>query len=189
MPILILIKNGENTIWGHITSDNCTFNWVRVKRFSHQITCCIWSPRSVASSKNLTKTSVKRNQFVAEKSSTSTFVELRWIVYGCRVGKIIIQYLFDRRSLGKKCPYSELFWSVFSCIWTEYLRLRISPYSVQMQENTDQNNSAYGQILRSGFSYVQGFLWNNTYLKENYYKMAKNRLGTVILIITALLIY
>ena len=115
-------------------------------------------PRSVASSKNLTKASVKRNQFAAEVSSTSTFVELRWRVYGCRVGKIIIQYFFDRRSLGKKCPYSELFWSVFSCIWTEYLRLRISLYSVQMQENTDQNNSEYGQILRSCFSYVQGFL-------------------------------
>ena len=23
-------------------------------------------------------------------------------------------------SLREKCPYSEFFWSVFSCIWTEY---------------------------------------------------------------------
>ena len=44
--------------------------------------------------------------------------------------------------LRKKCPYSELFWSVFSRIWTEYGEiLRISPYSVRMRENADQNNS------------------------------------------------
>ena len=41
-------------------------------------------------------------------------------------------------TLRKKCPYSELFWSVFSRIWTEYGEIfRISPYSVQMRENTD----------------------------------------------------
>ena len=28
--------------------------------------------------------------------------------------------LFDNLSLREKCPYSELFWSVFSRIWTEY---------------------------------------------------------------------
>ena len=36
----------------------------------------------------------------------------------------------------KKCPDSKLFWSAFSRIWTEYGKiLRISPYSVRMQEN------------------------------------------------------
>ena len=46
--------------------------------------------------------------------------------------------------LSEKCPYSESFWSVFSHIWTEYGQvLRISPYSIQMRENTGQNNSAY----------------------------------------------
>ena len=34
------------------------------------------------------------------------------------------------------CLYSELFWI-------------ISPYSVRMWENADQNNSEYGHILRS----------------------------------------
>ena len=39
-----------------------------------------------------------------------------------------------------------------SRIRTEYGEiLRISPYSVQMRENTDQNNSEYGQFLRSGY--------------------------------------
>ena len=53
-------------------------------------------------------------------------------------------------SLGKKCPYSELFWSVFSRIRTEYEEiLRISPFSVRMRENRDQNNSKYGHFLRN----------------------------------------
>ena len=54
------------------------------------------------------------------------------------------------QTLHKKCPYSELFWSVFSCIGTEYGEiLRNSPYSVRMRENTDQNNSEYGHFPRS----------------------------------------
>ena len=37
------------------------------------------------------------------------------------------------------------FWSVFSRIQTEYEEKRsVFPYSVQMQENTDQKNSEYG---------------------------------------------
>ena len=56
-------------------------------------------------------------------------------------------------SLRKTCPYSELFWSIFSRIRTEYGEMRsISPYSVRMRENTDQNNSEYGPFLRSDFS-------------------------------------
>ena len=53
-------------------------------------------------------------------------------------------------SLGEKCPYSELFWSAFFHIRTEYGETRsIFPYSVQMRENTDQNNSEYGHFSRS----------------------------------------
>ena len=45
-------------------------------------------------------------------------------------------------TLRKNCPYLELFWSVFSRIRTEYEDiLPISPFSVQMRENKDQNNS------------------------------------------------
>ena len=52
-------------------------------------------------------------------------------------------------TLRKKCPYSELFWSVFFRIWAEYGEiLRISPYSVRMRENTDQNNSEYGHFTQ-----------------------------------------
>ena len=45
---------------------------------------------------------------------------------------------FHTCSVRKRCPYSELF-----CI---------SPYSVQIWENTDQNNSKYGQFSRSDCS-------------------------------------
>ena len=55
-------------------------------------------------------------------------------------------------SLREKCPYSELFWSAFSRIRTEYGEMRsIFPYSVRMRENTDQNNSKYGNFLRNDY--------------------------------------
>ena len=52
-------------------------------------------------------------------------------------------------TLRKKCQYSELFWSAFPRIWTEYGEIRsISPYSVRIRENTEQNNSKYRHFLR-----------------------------------------
>ena len=58
--------------------------------------------------------------------------------------------LFFQHTLREKCPYSQLFWSVFSHIRIKHGEiLRISPYSVRMRENTDQNNSEYGHFLRS----------------------------------------
>ena len=50
-------------------------------------------------------------------------------------------------TLRENFPYSELFWAEFSRIRTEYGEiLRISPHSVQMRENVDQNNSKYGHF-------------------------------------------
>ena len=44
-----------------------------------------------------------------------------------------------------------VFWSVFSGIRTDYEDLQSkSLYSIRMWENTDQKNSEYGLILRSG---------------------------------------
>ena len=52
--------------------------------------------------------------------------------------------------LRKKSPYSELFWSVFSCIRTKYGDIHsIPPNSVRVREYTNQNNSEKGHILRS----------------------------------------
>ena len=51
--------------------------------------------------------------------------------------------------LREKCPYSELFWSIFSRIPIEYGVIQsISPYLVRMRENADQNNSEYEHFLR-----------------------------------------
>ena len=56
----------------------------------------------------------------------------------------------DEETLPEKCSYSELLWSAFSRIWTECGEiLRISPYSVRMRENADQNNSEYEHFFHS----------------------------------------
>ena len=50
----------------------------------------------------------------------------------------------------KKYPYSELFWSAFLRIRTEQGEIQsISPYSLRIRENTDQNNSKYGHFVRN----------------------------------------
>ena len=47
-------------------------------------------------------------------------------------------------TLCENCLYSELFCSAFSRIRTEYREiLGISPYSVRMRKNGDQNNCEY----------------------------------------------
>ena len=75
------------------------------------------------------------------------------------------------RPVREKCSYQEFFWSLFSQIQTGYgdlfkgknndvilkvflLNLNKSPYSVQMRENTDQNNSEYGHFSHSGNSTI-----------------------------------
>ena len=67
------------------------------------------------------------------------------------------------KSLRKKCPYSESFWSVSSRIRTEYGEiLRISPRSIRMRENMDQKNSKYENFLRSELVSL-----NNDEIKRN----------------------
>ena len=59
---------------------------------------------------------------------------------------------FFNISLREKCPYSELFWSAFFGIRIEYEEiLCISPYSVRIRENAEQNNSEYGHFSRSAY--------------------------------------
>ena len=72
-------------------------------------------------------------------------------------------------TLLEKFPYSELFWSTFSRIRTEYGEiLCISPYLVRMRENTDQNNSEYGHFLRSANE--KNFNNYNANINGNVYK-------------------
>ena len=78
-----------------------------------------------------------------KKNGFSSLLYLHW-------WKFYFKNIFENK-LFEKCPCSELFWSAFSRIWTEYEEiLCISPYSVQMRENADQNNSEYAHFLRSG---------------------------------------
>ena len=61
-----------------------------------------------------------------------------------------IKMSHEHITLCEKSPYSEFFWFVFSCNWTEYGEIRsISLYSVQMRGNTDQKKSEYGHFSRS----------------------------------------
>ena len=67
-------------------------------------------------------------------------------------------------ALREKCRYSELFWSAFSRIRTGYGGiLRISTYSLQMRENTDQSNSPYGHFLRSDVFKTPSRLFPNAF--------------------------
>ena len=61
------------------------------------------------------------------------------------VGNQILVSDYRKLSLLEECPYLELFWYAFSRIQEKYF----SPYSVQMREYTDQNNSEYGHFLHS----------------------------------------
>ena len=55
------------------------------------------------------------------------------------------------KTLRKKCPYSELFWSAFSSHFTSerYEVPVFSPNAGKRGKNADQNNSEYGHFLRS----------------------------------------
>ena len=73
-----------------------------------------------------------------------------------------IELVYETFPLRKKCPYSELFWSRFTdSDWirrnTEYLSV-FSPNAEKCEKNTDQNNSEYGQFLRSFDQLIENFL-------------------------------
>ena len=63
--------------------------------------------------------------------------------------EILLKYVtfFIQTEFQTLYMYSELLWSIFSRIRTEYEEiLRSSPYSVRMRENMDQNNSEHGHF-------------------------------------------
>ena len=56
----------------------------------------------------------------------------------------------------KSVQILSFFWSVFPCIWTEYVDLNSkSPYSVRIQENKDQEKLRIWALLKQW--------WCNTY--------------------------
>ena len=51
-------------------------------------------------------------------------------------------------SLGKKCPYSKLFWPVFSRIWTEYfVSLRIEFECEKMRTTVTRNSDTFHAVI------------------------------------------
>ena len=78
-------------------------------------------------------------------------------------------------SLHKKCPYLELFCSAFSRTRTEYGEIRsISPYSVRVRENAEQNNVEYEHFSCSLFFVAESV---NVSLRLSYFDLFKNMLG------------
>ena len=78
----------------------------------------------------------------------------RTVVYLCTLNSVNLVYLvyygLKVQALHESVCTQSFFMSVFSCIRTEYREIRsISPYLVQMRENTDQKNSEYGYFSRS----------------------------------------
>ena len=72
----------------------------------------------------------------------------------------IVAKFFGTTAVREKCLYSKLFWSTFSRIGTEYGEiLCISPYSVRMRENEDQNNFEYGLFLSSVKKWFSAHNW------------------------------
>ena len=63
-------------------------------------------------------------------------------------GHSIQQGLMVKTEKWNKCLYRI---GVCRALWTDLSQalVSISPYSVRMRENTDQNNSEYGHFLRS----------------------------------------
>ena len=83
-------------------------------------------------------------------------------------------------SLRKKCPHSELFWFIFSRIRTEYEEVQsISPYSVRMRENTDQNNSEYEHFSGSAYFHCRSF--SKRKLRTKLMQRVTEIIGNVIL--------
>ena len=111
----------------------------------------------------------------------SYFVDL---MFYFSTAKVILNCLFSAlsvrfrestyTSLREKGPYSEILWSVFSRICTEYGKiLCIPPYSVQMLENKNQTNIKYGHLFIKCFhtvSIIQSHChcWK---LKRNFLKI------------------
>ena len=63
---------------------------------------------------------------------------------------------FEQVHCVKSVQIRSFFWSVFSCIRTEYGHLlRKSPYSVQAQENTDQKKLRIWTAFTQWFSCVK----------------------------------
>ena len=78
----------------------------------------------------------------------------------------------------KSVPIRSYSGSHFPAVRTEYGEIRsISPYSVAIRENADQNNSEYGNVLRSVFKkskILSNMISNNIYNKSQHFDIDVN---------------
>ena len=79
--------------------------------------------------------------YMCISSSLELQIFLLWLL-------IMVFMLSIQLSQPKKCPYSELFPSLFSRIRTERYGVSL-PIQSRVRENADQNNSEYGHFSRS----------------------------------------
>ena len=116
------------------------FKWLQCKEplTSHGILHYLWS---VDLSKSFSELIVPIIYFSQSIVFANVYLFLMFFLRFSTVKKcgVVPHCLYPLR---KKCPYSKLFWSAFSCIRTECGEIRNIPlYSVLMWGNTDQNNS------------------------------------------------
>ena len=105
---------------------NCA-NGTKSRNASHIIETKvnIWDSQKVTISKSNTVVKevfqITLNFFVQYLKSNSLHVETKVTLSGSHQNTLRVTNIQDiQLAMCKKCPYSELFWSVFSRIWTEY---------------------------------------------------------------------
>ena len=95
-------------------------------------------------------------------------------------GKLLLENA--RIPLCEKWPFPEFFWSIFSCIRTEYGDLPYkSPFSVRMWGNTDQK-----KVCNGYFSPSVSFCDKNRKVPEDFSKYLCNVFGLSAVMITSL---
>ena len=86
-------------------------------------------------------------QAIRASLSASDHFMRNWIL--CHMPKTK-QSIQKRLHCMESVQIRSFFWSVFSCIRTEYRELQSKcPYQVRIQENTDQKNSVFRPFSRS----------------------------------------
>ena len=96
----------------------------------------------------MTSRGVMWKDFLKNMFSVDSVMPVSMCLFCSITKEVFISNIILMVILHEKC--SEFYWSVFFSIRTEYGEiLRISPYSVRMRENADENNSEYGHFLRS----------------------------------------
>ena len=141
----------KNTLWAihapEATSDQCHTTSACVSKnlkISLSLTCCTFfreTYRFESYFHGYLELKIRFINILDMKSSNKEFFyKYKQIIWG---DSAMFTFPWEQ-PLREKCPYSELFWSVFSRIWNEYGEIfRISPSSVRMRETADQNNSEY----------------------------------------------